>query len=127
MSEEEELADISRDRGLKLKHVQLPLDLFRIYVIEECRVVGKKSIKVLRQFSTSYLYELGFSCLNNIKNKKLERLQSVEEELIAFLSHVRPAIESVEKKHQAQLSLYDSALLFNMHDYFIYVSKLCSI
>jgi len=104
LSEEEELASLSSDRGLKLKYAQLPLDAFWISVMEEYPTLSKKAIKVLLQFSTSYLCELGFSYLNNIKNKKRERLKSTEEELRVCLSHIRPQIAAVVKKHQAQLS-----------------------
>ena len=104
LCEEEELASLSSDRGLKIKHTQLPLDEFWISVINEYPAIAKKAIKVLLQFSTSYLCELGFSNLNNIKNKKRERLQSVEEELRVCLSHIRPNIAVVVQKNQAQLS-----------------------
>ena len=102
--EEEELASLSSDRGLKFKYSQLPLDAFWISVMEEYPALSKNAIKVLLQFSTSYLCELGFSYLNNIKKKKREILKTIEEELRVCLSHIHPQIAAVVKKHQAQLS-----------------------
>ena len=104
LCEEEELASLSSDRGLKLKYAQLPLDTFWISVMEEYPTLSKKAIEVLLQFSTSYLCELGFSYLNNIKTKKCERLKNIEEELRVCLSYIRPHMAAVVKKHQAQLS-----------------------
>ena len=69
LCEEEELASLFSDRGLKLKYAQLLSDAFWISVLEEYPKISKKAIKVLLQFSTSYLCELGFSYLNNIKHK----------------------------------------------------------
>ena len=53
LCEDEELADIFSDHGL-------------YSIVSSCR---SKAIKVLLQFSISYLYALGFSYLNNIENK----------------------------------------------------------
>ncbi|CAI9717626.1 Hypothetical predicted protein [Octopus vulgaris] len=66
--------------------------------------VAKKALSVLGQFSTSYLCELGFSTLNNIKSKKREKLRCIEEEMMVCLSQIRPNIENVSKKHQAHVS-----------------------
>jgi hypothetical protein len=44
-------------------------------------VISAKAMKILRQFSTSYLCEQVFSCLTDIKSKDRNRLLSVEEEL----------------------------------------------
>ena len=52
---EVELVDVSSDHGLKLKHVQLPLDAFSLSAMEEYVVVHEKAIKVLLQFTISYL------------------------------------------------------------------------
>jgi len=101
---EEELASHSSDRGLRMNHAELPPDAFWISVMQEYPSIAKKAIKVLLQFSTSYLCELGFSTLNSIKNKKRERLQSVEEELRVCLSHIRPNIAAVVRKSQAHVS-----------------------
>jgi len=73
MCEEKELASLSSDRGLRMNHAELPPDAFWISIMHEYPYIAKKAIKVVLQFSTSYLYELRFSILNNIKNKKREK------------------------------------------------------
>ena len=87
LCEEEGLASLSSDRGLKLKYAKLPLDAFWIAVMEEYPTLSKNAIKVLLNFSTSYLCELGFPYINNIRCKKRERLKNKEEELSVCLSH----------------------------------------
>ncbi|KAF2343850.1 hypothetical protein FHG87_025394, partial [Trinorchestia longiramus] len=82
----------------------LPLDSVWISVMEEYPSGAKKSITILLQFSNSYLCEVGFSYLNNIKTKKRARLESVEKDLRACLSHIQPNIRAVGKKPQAQVS-----------------------
>ncbi len=104
LSEEEELVSLSSDRGLKIKHVELPIDTFWISIREEYPSVAKKALSILMQFSTSYLCELGFSSLTNIKLKKRERLQCVEDDMRVCLSQIRPCIKNVAAKHQAQIS-----------------------
>ena len=71
---------------------------------KEFPALAEKALLVLLQFSTSYLSELGFSTLDNIKNRKRERLRSTEEEMRVCLSHIRPNIQEVIGQHQAQAS-----------------------
>ncbi|KAL7646078.1 UNVERIFIED_CONTAM: hypothetical protein RMT77_002979 [Armadillidium vulgare] len=97
---EEELATISSDRGLKIKYLTVPIETFWISIQNEYPTLAKKALSVLLQFSTSYVCELGFSTLNNIKHKKRERLRSTEEDMRVCLSHIRPNIEEIVKKHQ---------------------------
>ena len=104
LCEEEELACVSSDRGLKIKHAGVPIDTFWIAVKEEYPSLAKNALTILVQFSTSYLCELGFSILHNMKSKKRERLSCIEEEMRVCLSEIRPDIEMVAKKHQAQVS-----------------------
>ena len=104
LCEEEELACISSNRGLKIKHVEVPIDTFWIAVKEEYPSLPKKALTILMQFSTSYLCELAFSILHNIKSKKPERLCCIEEEMRVCLSKIRPNIETVAKKYQAHVS-----------------------
>ncbi|XP_042225447.1 protein FAM200A-like [Homarus americanus] len=55
-------------------------------------------------FSTSYLCELGFSALTNIKCKKRATLQSVEEEKRVCSTNVLPNIQRICKSNQAHVS-----------------------
>ena len=104
LAEEEELACISSDRGLKIKYEELSLDKFWISIREEYPSTAKKALSVLIQFSTSYLCELGFSSLTNIKCKKRQNIQCIEEELRVCLSHIRPDIKKIAKGYQAHVS-----------------------
>ena len=54
--------------------VEVPTDTFWIAVKEEYPSLVKKALTILMQFSTSYLCELAFSTLRNIKSKQRERL-----------------------------------------------------
>jgi len=102
MCEEKESTSFSSDRGLRMNHAELPLDAFWFFIMQEYPSIAKKAIKVLLQFSRSYVCELGFSILNNIK--KRERLQSAEKELRVCLLHIRPNIAAVVQKSQAHVS-----------------------
>ena len=100
---EEELASISSDRTLKLKHSELSLDAFWLLVEKEYPTIAQKALRLLL-FSTSYLCEFGFSDLTTIKHKKQAQLLSVEDELRVRLSKTRPDLKKLCKKHQAQVS-----------------------
>ena len=78
--EEEELASITSDRILKLKHSELSLNVFWLLVEKEYPAIAQKALRLLL-FSTSYLSEFGFSALTAIKHKKQAQLLSVENEL----------------------------------------------
>ena len=104
LCEEEELATISSDRSHKIKHSAVDIDTFWISIQKEFPALAEKDLLFLLQFSTSYLCELGFSTLNNIKYRKRERLRSTEEEMRVCLSHIQPNIQEVIGQHQAQAS-----------------------
>ena len=104
LTEEEELIEIRNDRTLRLKHSEISLDSFWILIKQEYPNISEKAIKILLQFSTTYLCESGFSALVNIKNKKRQKLNSIENELRVCLSNTRPNIKEICKKNQAQMS-----------------------
>ena len=105
LCEEEKLATISSDRSLKIKHSAVDIDTFWISIQKEFPALAEKALLVLLQFSTSYLSELGFSNLDDIKNRKRERLRTTEEEIRICLSHIRPNIQEVIRQHQVSFTL----------------------
>ena len=104
LEEEEELISLSSDRTLKIKHSEFHLDRFWISVRGQYPKLSKRAINILLQFSTSYLCELGFSTLTNMKNKKRSRLENVEDELRVALSEIRPDIAEITKHRQSHIS-----------------------
>ena len=102
--EEEELATISTDRGLKIKHKETSIEQFWISIKGEYPSIARKALTVLLQFSTSYLCEQGFSVLTNIKCKNRSNLKCIDEEMRVCLSHIRPNIHKIVKSHQSHVS-----------------------
>ena len=64
---EEELASVSSDRTLQLKHSELSLYAFWLLVDKEYPTIAQKALRLLVQFSTSYFFAFGFSALTIIK------------------------------------------------------------
>ncbi|XP_050064195.1 protein FAM200A-like [Aphis gossypii] len=104
LEEEEELAEIRNNRTLLLKYKNVSLNEFWIQVEKIHAEIGKKALKMLLQFSTSYLREQGFSTLVNIKSNKRMKMEFIEEEMRVCLSTIRPQIKDLCKKKQAQVS-----------------------
>jgi hypothetical protein len=69
--EEEQLTELQCCRALKMKFSEVPLDVFWISIIEKYPVISAKEVKMLRRFSTSYLFEQAFSCTTNTKSKEI--------------------------------------------------------
>ena len=64
--EEEELATISTDRGLKIKHKETSIEQFWISIKEQYPSIARKALTVLLQFSTSYLCEQNLPNIHKI-------------------------------------------------------------
>jgi hypothetical protein len=104
LEKEEQLAELQLDHTLQLKYGELSLLKFWMLAKEEYSEIAVETVNTLLHFSTTYLCELGFSALTNLKNKKSERLLSLEQEMHVCLPSVRPRIELLCKKRQAQVS-----------------------
>ena len=76
LTDEEELAGISNE-ALRMKHTELDLDSFWILTAKEYPSISNKALRILLQFSTSYLCEIGFSTMTNIKSKKRNKLPAL--------------------------------------------------
>lgn len=104
IQEANDIINISTDRTLQLKFKEVGVENFWISIENEHPLIVKRALNILLLFSTSYLCELGFSTLTNIKTKKRERLTNLEEEMRVALSYIRPNIEKICKGRQAQVS-----------------------
>jgi hypothetical protein len=60
MQEEEKLTELQCDRTLKMKFNEVPLDVFWVSVRKGYLVISAKAVKILLQFSTSYVCEQTF-------------------------------------------------------------------
>jgi hypothetical protein len=95
----EELAGLINDRTVQMKFNELGLGEYWIYTKKVYLSLTKSALSVSLPFLTSYLCEIAFSALNEIKNKKKERLINVEEELRVALSKILPRIDTVQARH----------------------------
>ena len=98
LTEEEELASVSSNRTLQLKHSELSLDAFWLLVDKEYPAIAQKALRLLVQFSTSYFCAFGFSALTTIKYyKRRAQLLSVEDELRVCYYPKPPILKSCGK------------------------------
>jgi hypothetical protein len=110
LEKEEQLAELQSDRTLQLKYGELSLLKFWMSV-KEYSEIAVEAVNALLHFSTTYLCELGFSALTNIKNKKRERLLSLEQEMRVCLSSIRPRIELCVRNDRLKFLINYSTLI----------------
>ena len=68
--------------------------------------IAKKALKILLQFSTSYLCEFEFSALTNIKKKKRSRLLNVDDEMrMAFIILMTKYKRNYQKSSSSNFAL----------------------
>lgn len=79
----------------KTSFSQIELSEFWISLVKEYPELSTKAVKILLPFSTSYLCELGFSVLTEMKSKKRERLLIIDAEMRVCLSSIEPRIEKL--------------------------------
>lgn len=102
--EEEQFIDLKNDLILKSSFLEVKLAKFWISMISQYRELSTKAIRALLPFGSSYLCELGFSSLNEIKSKKRERLQMIDAEMRVCLSNIEPRIAHICSLKQAHTS-----------------------
>jgi hypothetical protein len=73
-------------------------------VKEEYPAINRKSVNILIDFSTSYVYEQALSCLTSIKSKDRNRLILDEDEFLASLSKVGARNKHLYIQKQTQVS-----------------------
>ncbi|XP_028658888.2 SCAN domain-containing protein 3-like [Erpetoichthys calabaricus] len=101
--EEEQLAELSSDRSLKLKFQEQTLTAFWCNVRNEYTLLAERALTVLVPFATTYQCEASFSALAVIKSKFRSRLQ-VEDDIRVCLSKISPRIDLLCRQKQAHTS-----------------------
>lgn len=101
---QEELLELQAEEFSRQNFKTSTLTEFWTAVKKDKKAIGAAAMRVLIQFSTTYLCEQGFSALTAIKTKQRNRLQP-EEDMRVCLSTVVPDIANiVENKQQYHLA-----------------------
>ena len=81
LTEEEELAEIKNNRCLQLIYEEGDIQKFWIHVLKIHSNLAKKAVKILLQFSTTYICKASFSAMLNLKTKKRGNSKMLDSEL----------------------------------------------
>ena len=100
---QEQLMDLSSDRGLKIAYPHKTLTEFWCDVEKEYPELGKHALIELLPFGSTYMCEVTFSALTHIKTKQRNRLD-VESSLVTAVSTLSPDLSKLMKNKQAQVS-----------------------
>lgn len=104
VNEEEILIDIRNDLVLKGIFKEKELSEFWLTLRQQYPQIVSKAIEALLPFGSSYLCEHGFSALTEMKSKKRERLQIVDEEMRVCLSKTEPRFSLMCSQKQSHHS-----------------------
>jgi hypothetical protein len=102
-TEQEQLIDLSSDSTLRIRFPSMSLPGFCRSVRREYPEISCKALRVLIPFTTSYLYEAGFSAVVVIKSKYRSKI-NVEKEMRVAVSKMLPCFELLCHGKQAHLS-----------------------
>lgn len=102
--EEESLIDLRNELVYKRLFAEKELSEFWISLKDQYPRLSKKAIQLILPFGSSYLCETGFSALTEMKSKKRERLQMIDEEMRVCLSSIEPRINLISAQKQSQVS-----------------------
>lgn len=99
----DKLIELSCDRSLQQSFSDKDIDKFWLERRREYPSLTTAALKIIMPFATSYLCELGFSTLVNIKTKARNRLE-VEDDLFVSISKIKPNLEKLVAGKQAFIS-----------------------
>lgn len=102
--EEENLIDLRNDLVFKRIFTEKELSEFRISLNLKFPRLSNKAFEHLLSFGSSYLCEPRFSALTEMKSKKRERLQMIDEEMRVCLAKIEPRINLICSKKRSQVS-----------------------
>lgn len=99
----DKLMELSSDSILKLEFASEEIDKFWLSRRREYPGLVSEVLRSIIPFATSYLCELGFSTMLNLKTKPRNRLD-LENALIMCVTGIEPDIKKLVKSKQAQVS-----------------------
>ncbi|KAF0716454.1 zinc finger MYM-type protein 6-like [Aphis craccivora] len=99
MSEKESLIDLSSDSSLKTKFLELSKCHFWLYVKNEYPLLSEKAMKILIQFSTTYLCEKTFSSVTAIKTRYRSQLE-INKALRLAVTTLEPKLQEILQKNR---------------------------
>ncbi|XP_041092237.1 SCAN domain-containing protein 3-like [Polyodon spathula] len=100
---QENLLDVSSDRGLKMRCSETTLSQFWCDVEKEYSDLGKHALNELLPFGSTYLCEVTFSSMTIIKTKHRNRL-NLEKSLITAVATLSPRLTKLMSERQGQVS-----------------------
>lgn len=100
---QENLIDVSSDRGLQMKFESSTLTQFWVCVKKEHPELGKKALEQLLPFGSTYLCETSFSAMTQIKTKQRNKL-CLEKSLITAVASLPPRMTKLINEAQAHVS-----------------------
>ncbi|XP_028659076.1 protein FAM200B-like [Erpetoichthys calabaricus] len=118
--EEEQLAELSSDRSLKLKFQEQTLTAFWCNIRNEYTLLAERALTVLVPFATTYQCEASFSALAVIKSKFRSRLQ-VEDDIRKVTNDILLTLDSGSS---AILVLLDLSAAFDTVDHGVLLKRL---
>uniref|UniRef100_A0A3B4V8C9 HAT C-terminal dimerisation domain-containing protein n=1 Tax=Seriola dumerili TaxID=41447 RepID=A0A3B4V8C9_SERDU len=98
------LLELSSDRTLQTAFTAYTLEEFWLSVATEYAALSKAAMDVLFPFASTYLCEKTFSALTYMKNKYRSRLLRVDSDLRVAVSKIKPRMQLLCSKKQAQPS-----------------------
>ena len=101
--EQEELAELSSDRTLRMQFNTKPLLSFWMTCSQEYPLLSDKAVNLLLPFATTYLCESAFSAVTAIKTKYRSRL-NIEADVRVCLSCISPNLDKLCCAKQAHPS-----------------------
>lgn len=101
---EENLIDLKNDLFFKRVFAEKELSEFWISLSHKFPRLSSKAVILLLPFGNSYLCEHGFSALTEMKSKKRERLQMIDQEMRVCLSKIEPRFNLICDEKQSQRS-----------------------
>ncbi|UYV73394.1 hypothetical protein LAZ67_10003027 [Cordylochernes scorpioides] len=103
---QENLIDLKNDLVFKRLYTEKELSEFWLCLNSKFPKLSNAAIESLLSFGSSYLCEQGFSTLTEMKSKKRERLQMIDEEMRVCLSqelNLARMVELADNNHEATM------------------------